>query len=160
MEASGIVLDRWACQQIEMRLGYARRLSARLRRVKPMLREMAITWSAWMERIMLYYYYPEKLEGAEPWVKQLAEILVACEQFEAYSNRRRGRDYYARRREDLSQAFAYLEALQRDGLLSRPVVLALRRLAAEGMFDSVLEQAKGGPLSRRERLLLRQAGRE
>ena len=63
-----------------------------------MLRELGVAWSPWMSRIMLYYYYPEKLAGAQPWVKQLAEILVACEQFEAYSNQRRGRDYYVRRK--------------------------------------------------------------
>jgi hypothetical protein len=87
-------------------------LAARLRAVKPRLRELAVTWSPWMSRIMLYYYYPEKLNGAQPWVRQLAEILVACEQFEAYSNQRRGRDYYVRQREDVSEAFAYLDALQ------------------------------------------------
>jgi hypothetical protein len=160
IEASGIVLDGWASEQVEMRLGYARRLSARLRIVKPMLRRLGITWSPWMGRIMLYYYYPEKLEGAQSWVRQLAEILVACEQFEAYSNQRRGRDYYARRREDLSEAFGYLEALQQEGILSRSVVQTLRALAAEGAFDALLEQAKGRPLSRRERLLLRQANQE
>lgn len=160
MEAAGIVLNRWACEQVEMRLGYARRLARRLRIVKPMLGDLSVTWSPWMSRIMLYYYYPEKLKGAPPWVRQLAEILVACEQFEAYSNQRRGRDYYARRREDLSEAFAYLDALQREGILSRPVVRALRALAAEGVFDRVLEQAKGRPLSQRERRLLRQASQE
>jgi hypothetical protein len=160
MEAAGIVMDGWACEQVEMRLGYARRLAARLRVVKPMLRDLAIIWSPWMGRIMLYYYYPEKLEGAPPWVRQLAEILVACEQFEAYSNQRRGRDYYARRREDLSEAFDYLDALQREGILSRPVVQALRALAAEGAFDRLLEQAKGRPLSTVERALLRRAGQE
>ena len=160
IEASGIVLDSWAREQVEMRLGYARRLARRLRIVKPLLHDLAITWSPWMGRIMLYYYYPEKLERAQPWVRQLAEILVACEQFEAYSNQRRGRDYYARRREDLSEAFAYLVALQRDGILSRPVVTTLRELAAEGNFDTILEQAKGRPLSRRERLLLRRAAQE
>lgn len=160
MEESGIVLDRWAWEQIEMRLGYARRLAKRLRIVKPMLRNLGITWSPWMGRIMLYYYYPEKLKGAQSWVRQLAEILVACEQFEAYSNQRRGRDYYARQQEDLSEAFAYLDALQRKGILSPAVVLALRALAAEGVFHTILEQAKGRPLSRRERLLLRQAGQE
>ena len=97
LEASGIVLDRWAREQVEMRLGYARRLARHLRLVQPMLRDLAVTWSPWMGRIMLYYYYPEKLKDAQPWVRQLAEILVACEQFEAYSNQRRGRDYYVRR---------------------------------------------------------------
>jgi hypothetical protein len=156
IEKAGIVLDHWAREQVEMRLGYARRLARRLRVVKPLLRGMGITWSPWMGRIMLYYYYPEKLEGAESWVRQLAEILVACEQFEAYSNQRRGRDYYVRRQEDLSEAFAYLDELQGEGILSRPVVLALHALAAEGQFDTVLEEAKGRRLSRRERVLLRQ----
>ena len=160
LEASGIVLDRWACEQVEMRLGYARRLARRLRLAQPMLRDLAVTWSPWMGRIMLYYYYPEKLKDAQPWVRQLAEILVACEQFEAYSNQRRGRDYYARPREDLSEAFAYLDTLQKEGILSRLVVRSLRMLAAEGAFDTVLEQAKGRALSRRERTLLRQAVQE
>jgi hypothetical protein len=121
---------------------------------------MAVTWSPWMGRIMLYYYYPEKLAGAQPWVRQLAEILVACEQFEAFSNQRRGRDYYVRRREDLAEAFAYLNALHKEGIISRPVVQALRELSAEGAFDKVLEQARGRALSRRDRACLRQAGEE
>ncbi|MDR4474282.1 MAG: hypothetical protein MRJ92_17070 [Nitrospira sp.] len=160
MEEAGIALNPWACEQVEMRLGYARRLAARLRVVKPRLRELAVAWSPWMSRIMLYYYYPEKLKGAQPWVRQLAEILVACEQFEAYSNQRRGRDYYGRRREELSEAFAYLDALQEDAIISRPVVQALRALASEGVFDRVLEEAKGEPLSRRERMFLRRAGQD
>lgn len=160
MEAAGIELNAWACEQVEMRLGYARRLAARLRAVKPRLRELAVTWSPWMSRIMLYYYYPEKLKGAQPWVRELAEILVACEQFEAYSNQRRGRDYYVRQREDVSEAFAYLDALQGEGIISRPVVQALRALAAEGVFDRVLEEARGRSLSSRERTFLRRAGQE
>lgn len=160
MKAAGIELNPWACEQVEMRLGYARRLAARLRAVKPRLRGLAVSWSPWMSRIMLYYYYPEKLNGAQPWVRQLAEILVACEQFEAYSNQRRGRDYYVRQREDVSEAFAYLDALQGEGIISRPVVQALRALAAEGVFDRVLEEARGRSLSRRERTFLRRAGQE
>lgn len=160
MEAAGIELNPWACEQVEMRLGYARRLAARLRTVKPRLRELSVTWSPWMSRIMLYYYYPEKLKGAQPWVRELAEILVACEQFEAYSNQRRGRDYYVRKREDVSEAFAYLDALQGEGIISRPVVQALRALAAEGVFDRVLEEARGRSLSKRERTFLRRAGQE
>jgi len=160
MKSAGITLDPWACEQVEMRLGYARRLAARLRLVKPDLRRMGVTWAPWMGRIMLYYYYPEKLAGAAQWVRQLAEILVACEQFEAFSNQRRGRDYYVRRREDLAEAFGYLAGLEQEGIISRPVVRALHELAAEGAFDALLEQARGRALSRRERAFLRQAGKE
>jgi hypothetical protein len=154
LEAAGIVMDSWAREQVEMRLGYARRLARRLRQVKPRLATLGVVWSPWMKQVMLYYYYPEKLAHARPWVKQLAEVLVACEQFEAYSNKRRGRDYYARVKESLSDAFAYLEKLRQEGLLSRNVIEALQSLAAEGEFDQILKEARGVPLSRRERLWL------
>ena len=104
---------------------------------------------------MLYYYYPEKLASATPWVKQLAEILVACEQFEAYSNQRRGRDYYVRKKETLIDAFAYLEELQQEGVLSDVVMGTLRRLTAQGEFDAILEEARGCAFSQGERQALR-----
>jgi hypothetical protein len=119
---------------------------------------MGITWAPWMQLVMLYYYYPERLAAAKPWVKQLAEILVACEQFEAYSNQRRGRDYYVRKKETLADAFAYLDKLAQEGILSAEVMAALRGLAGEGVFDAILEEARGGPLTRRERQYLRRLG--
>lgn len=155
LERAGIPMDDWSKAQVEMRLGYARRLARRLREVKPELARLGVQWVPWMGRVMLYYYYPEKLGGAAPWVRQLAEVLVACEQFEAYSNRRRGQDYYARSRETLAEAFAYLETLRREGILSDPVVLTLRRLAADGAFDRTLSEARGRALSARERGTLR-----
>jgi hypothetical protein len=155
LAAAGISLDRWAVEQIEMRLGYARRLARRLRAAKPASAALGVRWRPWMQLVMLYYYYPERLATAEPWVKQLAEVLVACEQFEAYSNQQRGRDYYVRKKETLSEAFAYLDKLQQDGILSIEVMNALRGLAGEGAFDSILEEARGGPLSRTERRFLR-----
>jgi hypothetical protein len=83
-------------------------------------------------------------------------VLVACEQFEAYSNQRRGRDYYVRKKETLADAFAYLEKLQREGIVSRAVMAALRGVAAGGEFDRVLEEARGCRLSPAERRFLRQ----
>ncbi|MGA6828134.1 hypothetical protein ACO9S2_11025 [Nitrospira sp. NS4] len=155
LNAAGIEMDRWAAEQVEMRLGYARRLARRLRAVRPAIKQMGITWAPWMQQVMLYYYYPERLASAKPWVKQLAEILVACEQFEAYSNQRRGRDYYVRKKETLADAFAYLDKLQQEGILSRTVMGALRGLAAQGAFDRVLEEARGCRLSSSERRFLR-----
>lgn len=155
LEAAGITMDRWAGEQVEMRLGYARRLARRLRTVKPGLQRMGVKWAPWMQRVMLYYYYPERLATAKPWVKQLAEILVACEQFEAYSNQQRGRDYYVRNKESLSEAFAYLDKLVQEGILSGTVVQTLHTLAGEGVFDAILEEARGGPLTPRERRYLR-----
>ena len=147
----GVPIDRWTREQIDMRLGYARRLKRRLRLARPALRELGIRWFSWMESVMLYYYYPEKLQGAVPWVHQLAEILVACEQFEAYSNRRRGADYYTRSRETVEDAFNYLKKLQLECIVGEPVVRALTMLVAEGAFDPILREARGIPLSLRER---------
>ncbi|HEY7533254.1 MAG TPA: hypothetical protein VH681_10795 [Nitrospiraceae bacterium] len=155
LEADGIRVDAWTKEQIEMRLGYARRLAKRLRIVRPRIRRMGLRWAPWMQQVMLYYYYPERLKNAKPWVKQLAEILVACEQFEAYSNQRRGRDYYVRTRETLVEAFAYLDKLQQEGILGRPVMETLRGLAAQGTFDAILEDARGRTLTGTERRFLR-----
>ena len=127
LEAAGIAMTPWAKEQVEMRLGYSRRLSRRLRAVRGEIKQMGVRWESWMQRVMLYYYYPEKLVDAPAWVKQLAEILVACEQFEAYSNQQRGRDYYVRKKETLADAFAYLETLQREGILSRTVLSEIGR---------------------------------
>jgi hypothetical protein len=153
--ASGVALDSWAVEQIEMRLGYARRLARRLRAVKPKLKALGVDWKPWMQQVMLYYYYPERLAKAKAWVRQLAEILVACEQFEAYSNQRRGRDYYARNEESLPDAFAYLDKLGQEGILSSRVLDAVRVLTAEGAFDQILEAARGESLTRRDRRYLR-----
>jgi hypothetical protein len=155
LEADGIAMTPWAKEQVEMRLGYSRRLARRLRTVRPAIRKMGVTWAPWMQQVMLYYYYPEKLASAKPWVRQLAEILVACEQFEAYSNQRRGRDYYVRKKETLVDAFAYLETLQQEGVLSGAVMGALRRLTAQGEFDAILEEARGCAFTQGERRALR-----
>ncbi len=152
---AGIPLDAWTRQQVEMRLGYARRLTRQLRSAKPRLAALGVQWAPWMGRIMMYYYYPEKLNGSPRWVSELAEVLVACEQFEAYSNRRRGRDYYRRAKEKLSDAFAYLDKLRVEGILSDRVVAAVRNLAGEGAFDGVLAEARGAALPRNEILYLR-----
>ena len=156
----GVPLDSWTAEQLEMRLGYARRLARQLRAARPELARLGVKWAPWMERVMLYYYYPEKLDGSALWVRELAEVLVACEQFEAYSNRQRGRDYYTRKKESLPEAFAYLDKLQAEGILSRRVVQTLRDLAAEGAFDHLLAEARGAALPREELLYLRNLKRD
>jgi hypothetical protein len=160
LESAGIPMDAWSKAQVEMRLGYARRLARRVRQVKPALAALKVAWAPWMESVMLYYYYPEKLAGVAAWIRQLAEVLVACEQFEAYSNRQRGQDYYTRQRETLPEAFAYLEKLRVEGILTTTVVRTLRVLAAEGAFDRILAEARGTPLSRGEVRALRSLGKE
>ena len=151
----GISIDQWTIEQIEMRLGFARRLRKQLKTVKPQLKTMGINWASWMELIMLYYYYPEKLEHTPSWVKQLGEILVACEQLEAYSNNRRGRDYYARSQESFIEAFEYLAQLRSNGIISRKVLNTVRRMTALGTFMNILTAARGKSISTKERRYLR-----
>lgn len=160
LKKEGVTLDSWTCEQIEMRLGYARRLARRLRAVKPTLRKLGVRWTRWMTLVTLYYYYPEKLDRVPAWVRQLGEVLVACEQFEAYSNRRRGGDYYTRSRESLEEAFNYLDKLRGEGIVSEAVIRTLTDLAAEGAFERILTEARRAQLSQQERryLRLRRAG--
>lgn len=150
----GIAIDYWTREQIEMRLGFSRRLRKQLIRVKPQLNKLGIRWKSWMELVMLYYYYPEKLGQAPSWVRQLGEILVACEQLEAYSNNRRGRDYYARSRETFSEAFEYLAGLHAQGVIGQDVWNGIRRLTARGTFDHILSAARGHSLSAHDRRYL------
>ena len=155
LQREGIPIDRWTKEQIDMRLGFARRLRKQLRVAKPQLKGLGIKWASWMELIMLYYYYPEKLERAPSWVRQLGEILVACEQLEAYSNHRRGRDYYARSQESFVEAFTYLSGLRSQKIISAHVLTAIKRLTAGGTFDKILSTARGRALSIKERRYLR-----
>ncbi len=157
---AGIPLDDWAREQVEMRLGYARRLARRVRAVKPRLACLGVQWKPWMGRVMLYYYYPEKLRGAAPWVRQLAEILVACEQFEAYNNRQRGRDYYTRNREQLKEALAYLGELRTERIVSGRVITAIKALVAAGTFSPLMAEARGRALTRQDQAYIRKLGRE
>ena len=151
----GVPLNPWAREQIEMRLGFARRHRRHLNQAKPTLKTLGIRWWPWMELVTLYYYYPEKLAKSPGWVKELGEVLVACEQLEAHSNHRRGKDYYTRSQESFREAFAYLDSLHRARRLSRRVVMALRRVTAHGTFDALLTAARGGTVSPRERQFLR-----
>ncbi len=154
LESAGIQMNEWAREQVEMRLGFARRMNRRLREVKPELDSLGVRWAPWMTRVTLYYYYPEKLANDAPWIRQLGEILVACEQFEAYNNRQRGRDYYCRDKETIHEAINYLETLRGNCIISAAVMKALVSLAAEGTFDQVIVQARGIPITPHERTFL------
>ena len=150
----GLKLTPTVKSHIAMRLGFARRLKQYLRTAKPTLHILDIQWAPWMERIMLYYYYPEKLDTAPKWTHQLGEILVACEQLEAYSNHRRGQDYYARSGESFQAAFDYLRQLTKQNIVSREVFHTICQLTREGCFTQTLRKARGGTLSTAEQLYL------
>jgi len=150
LERQDIPLDEWTTAQVEMRLGFARRLRKHLRLMKPQLTDLGISWASWMEQVMLYYYYPEKLSRAPRWVRQLAEILVTCEQLEAYNNRQRGRDYYTRSRESLNEAFHYLQQLQTEEIVSEPVLSTIKKLMTRKSFLKILTDARGKPFTQQD----------
>jgi len=151
----GLTLTVEVKDHIDMRLGFAKRLRRQLPSLKTRVQALDLSWAPWMGHIMLYYYYPEKLERARPWVHQLAEILVGCEQLEAYSNQRRGKDYYARSGESFPAAFAYLRTLTKGGILSGPVFQAIITLTRDGHFMDILRQARGGQLTSADQRFLR-----
>ncbi len=157
LKRQGIQIDEWTIAQVEMRLGFAQRLQKHLRIVKPSLKTMGIQWAPWMGHVMLYYYYPEKLSRSSRWVHQLAEILVACEQLEAYSNKRRGRDYYVRSYETLQEAFQYLDRLQREGMITDKVLSAIRKLMTRQTFQKILIEARGKQFTKQELHYLHQS---
>ena len=156
----GIETNAWTKEQVEMRLGYARRLRRIFRQTKPALEKLGIKWSPWMQKISLYYYYPEKLENSPAWLHELGEILVACEQLEAYSNRQRGGDYYNRSGESFKQAFDYLDSLNKKGLISTRVLSAVRKLTAEGLFDAILAESRKEKLTSKELGYLRSLAKQ
>ena len=150
LQELGIETSAWTKEQVEMRLGYARRLRRIFRQKKPSLEKLGIKWSPWMQKISLYYYYPEKLENSPAWVHELGEILVACEQLEAFSNRQRGGDYYNRSDESFREAFNYLDSLNKKGQVSTKVLSAVRMLTAQGLFDDLLAESRKENLTRQE----------
>ncbi len=154
LQQQGLSLTPSVKDHIDMRLGFAKRLKKCLRPIKPFVQSLGIKWASWMERIMLYYYYPEKLDTAPAWTHQLGEILVACEQLEAYSNHRRGQDYYAREEESFRSAFGYLRQLTKQKIISREVFTTICQLTRDGYFTKTLQQARGGKLSKAEQRYL------
>jgi HD domain-containing protein len=160
LQQQGITTNDWAKEQVEMRLGYARRLSRLLVQVKPELKQHNIQWSAWMEKVSLYYYYPETMDEEPNWLRELGEILVACEQLEAYSNRKRGSDYYNRNDESFVDTFNYLDSLKEKDQIGSKVLSAVRRLTAQGKFDAILSEARNGQLSEKDLSFLRSLNTE
>ena len=100
------------------------------------------------------------MDDSASWVREFGEILVACEQLEAYSNRTRGKDYYNRGEESFQKAFDYLENLKNEGRISDKVLSALRDLIAKGLFDDILKEARNGYISEDELNFLRTINKE
>ena len=150
IQEMGIKNIEWAKEQIEMRLGYARRLNRLIENIKPSLKKQGIEWTDWMQKVILYYYYPEKMKDSPGWMREFGEILVGCEKLEANSNRIRGKDYYNRVDESFEDAFNYLNKLKDEDRISEKVLFAIQTLVSEGLFDGILKEARNGYISKKE----------
>ena len=145
LKERGIASDERLIDHARMRMDFKRRLRRVLAEKETDLKKLGVTLEPWMEKVMLYYYYPQEMTGQPQDVRLMAMILVACENFEAYNNWRRGRDYYARAKERLREVFAALERFREDGLVSPEVMAALRSLTASGQLDAVIKESRGVP---------------
>ena len=92
---------------------------------------------------MLYYYYPALIEDEPEETRRMGMMLVAGENFEAYNNHERARDYYLGRAASLAAVFDALDQFERRGLVDAAVMDALRRLTASGRLDAVIKESRG-----------------
>jgi len=141
----GIPVTERVIDHVRMRMDFKGRLRQMLEERGPELGRLGVTVEPWMVTVMLYYYYPHGMEGQPEDVRSMGMLLVACENFEAYNNWRRGRDYYGRKGEQLRDVFQALDAFRERGLLSDRVLGALKRLTASGELDAVIKESRGLP---------------
>ena len=157
----GLEVDDRLIDHVAMRMDFKGRLRRILAEREADLRSLGVSVKPWMERVMLYYYYPGDMEGAPDDVRLMGMLLVACENFEAYNNRRRGSDYYGRTGEQLRAVFTTLDGFEKRDLVSREVLARLLELAAAGELDAIVNEARGlapeRPLSEDDRAFLREA---
>jgi hypothetical protein len=145
LKARGIAITPQVREHVEMRMDFRGRLRRMLERHAGTLRGLGVTVESWMEKVILYYYYPHLMRGEPQVVRRMGMTLVACENFEAFNNARRGRDYYGRPGETMRQAFEALTSFQERGLVEADIVWALAHIAASGELDPVVQEARGNP---------------
>ena len=145
LESHGVYVTSQLRDHVAMRMDFKGRLRGLLDHHAATLNALGATVEPWMEKVILYYYYPHLMAGEERSVQRMGMLLVACENFEAFNNARRGRDYYGRDRETMQDAFATLESFQERGLVDADIIHSLACLAASGELDSIVQEARDRP---------------
>lgn len=143
LEADGLAVDARVIDHIRMRMDFRGRFREQLGASQEVLHSLGLAFHPWMEKIALYYYYPEEMEGEVPDVRLLGMAQVVCENFEALNNARRGRDYYGRQQERLEDVFNVLAGFVMDGLVSPQAVTCLKALAASGALTDIICESRG-----------------
>lgn len=140
---AGIAMTPAVADHVAMRLDFRGRLRRVLDECAPKLAAWGVEVQPWMEKVMLYYYYPALIEDEPEEVRRMGMMLVAGENFEAYNNHERARDYYVGREARLAAVFDALDGFERRGLVDGAVMDALRRLTASGRLDEVIKESRG-----------------
>lgn len=140
---AGIAITPAVADHVAMRLDFKGRLRRVLDECAPKLAVWGVAVQPWMEKVMLYYYYPALIEDEPEEVRRMGMMLVAGENFEAYNNHERARDYYLGREATLVAVFDALDGFERRGLVDGTVMDALRRVTASGRLDEVIKESRG-----------------
>ena len=141
----GIPVDDRVLEHIAMRMAFDQRVRWILAEKKSELRTLGITVEPWMEQVILYYYYPEVMDGAPEDVRLMGMVLVACENFEAYNNLSRARDYYGREQPSLREAFGMLKRFTGERIISEQIYQTLKELTLGGSLNAVIKESQGLP---------------
>jgi hypothetical protein len=141
----GLAVDERVRDHVGMRMASDLRLRRVLQEKQGELDALGVKLEPWMEQVILYYYYPERMAGAPETVRLMGMVLVAAENLEAYNNRSRARDYYTHGEPSLREAFRALGRFVSQGLVSPQVYAVTRVLVLEGGLDDVLAEARGLP---------------
>ena len=142
LESNGVHVTSQLRSHIAMRMDFKGRLREQLERHEATLEFLGVVVEPWMEKVILYYYYPHLIAGEVRAVQRMGMLLVACENFEAFNNARRGRDYYGRDRETMQDVFATLASFQERGLVDADIIHSLACLAASGELDTIVQEAR------------------
>ena len=140
---AGLEITPAVADHVAMRLDFKGRLRRVLAECGPKLAAWGVAVHPWMEKVMLYYYYPALIEDEPEGTRRMGMMLVAGENFEAYNNHERARDYYLGRDASLAAVFSALDQFERRGLVDAVVMDALRRLTASGRLDGVIKESRG-----------------
>jgi len=144
LESNTVYVTSQLHSHIAMRMDFKGCLREQLKRHEATLEFLGVVVEPWMEKVILYYY-PHLIVGEELAVQRMGMLLVACENFEAFNNARRGRDYYGRDRETVQDAFATLTSFQERRLVDADIIQALACWAAPGELDSIVQEARDRP---------------
>lgn len=141
----GIPLDDKTLDHIAMRMASDKRVRRVLEEKRDDLRALDVAVEPWMEKVILYYYYPEVMEDEPEDVRLMGMLLVACENFEARNNWERARDYYADGRPSLRGAFTLLRQFVASRMVTPRIYEALRELTVRGKMDDLIRECQGLP---------------